>query len=361
MLLPPCTLVLKFPQQVLQSRSNHDPSCAVQPAPKPNTTELLPLDQYDHVLVSYSGGKDSLACILRLLELGVPKEKIELWHQDVDGHDQFMDWPVTHQYVKVTGEALGLSVRFQWRDGGFEREMLRNNAPTGDVYFEDGQGETVHLPTRKTSPGTRMQFPQVSADLSVRWCSAYLKIDVFARALNNDPRFNGKKVLLLTGERRRESIARSRYAECEKHRCSRSGRRVDQWRAIIDWSEEQVWALIQKWRIRVHPAYCLGWSRVSCMSCIFGDRDQWASVRKLSPHTFNRISSREVQFGRTIKKGESVVEQADKGREFVSDKPERLRQLALGQVPFTLDQFWVPEGQEWVMPPGAFKHGGGPN
>ncbi len=335
-----------------------------QPAPKPNTTELLPFDQYDYVLVSYSGGKDSLACILRLLELGVPKERIELWHQDVDGNgneDAFMDWPVTRQYVKVTGEALGLPVRFQWRDGGFEREMLRNNTPTGDVYFQNGHGDTVHLPTRKATPGTRMKFPQVSADLSVRWCSAYLKIDVFARALTNDPRFNGKSILVVTGERRQESISRSRYAEFEKHRCSRSGRRVDQWRAVIDFSEEQVWQLIKKWRINVHPAYYFGWSRVSCMACIFGDHDQWASVRKLAPHTFNRISSREIQFGRTIKMGESVVQQADKGQEFVSEKPERLRQLALGQIPFALADFWVPQGEEWVIPAGAFKHGGGPN
>ncbi len=329
--------------------------------PKADTTELLPLDQYDHFLVSYSGGKDSLASILRLLDLGVAKERIELWHQGVDGDNPFMDWPVTRQYVQVTGEALGLPVRFQWRDGGFEREMLRNNAPTGDVFFENWQGETVHLPTRKASLGTRMKFPQVSADLSVRWCSAYLKIDVFARALNNDRRFNDKRILVVTGERRRESIARSRYAEFEKHRCNRAGRRVDQWRAVIDWSEEQVWELIQKWRVNVHPAYCLGWSRVSCMACIFGDRDQWASVRKLAPQTFNRISGREAQFGVTIRKGESVVQQADKGREFVSNKPEHLRQLALGQVPFTLADFWVPEGQEWVMPAGAFRHGGGPN
>lgn len=330
-------------------------------APKANTTELLPLDQYDHVLVSYSGGKDSLACILRLLDLGVAKERIELWHQDVDGQSTFMDWPVTKQYVEVTAEALGLPVRCQWRDGGFEREMLRNNQPTGDVFFENGQGETVHLPTTKATPGTRMKFPQVSADLSVRWCSAYLKIDVFARALTNDPRFNGKKILVVTGERRQESIARSRYAEFEKHRCSRAGRRVDQWRAIIDWSEEQVWELLQKWRVTGHPAYQLGWSRVSCMACIFGDRDQWASVRRLAPQTFNRISGLEIQFGRTIKKGESVVQQADRGQEFVTDKPERLWQLALGQVPLTLADFWLPEGQEWVLPAGAFKHGGGPN
>jgi len=51
-----------------------------------NTAELLPFNQYDLFLVSFSGGKDSVACYLHLLELGIPPEKIQLWHQLVDGH-----------------------------------------------------------------------------------------------------------------------------------------------------------------------------------------------------------------------------------------------------------------------------------
>ena len=39
--------------------------------------ELLPLEEYDLIVVLLSGGKDSVACYYKLLELGVPKEKIE--------------------------------------------------------------------------------------------------------------------------------------------------------------------------------------------------------------------------------------------------------------------------------------------
>ncbi|MBT4947243.1 MAG: hypothetical protein HON27_13890 [Candidatus Marinimicrobia bacterium] len=54
------------------------------------------LMSYDKIIVMFSGGKDSTACVLKLFNLGVPKEKIELWHHDIDGKgDQFMDWPVT--------------------------------------------------------------------------------------------------------------------------------------------------------------------------------------------------------------------------------------------------------------------------
>ena len=43
---------------------------------------LLPLEEYDHIIVLFSGGKDSAAAYYRLLEMGVPKNKIELWHHD---------------------------------------------------------------------------------------------------------------------------------------------------------------------------------------------------------------------------------------------------------------------------------------
>jgi tRNA(Ile)-lysidine synthase TilS/MesJ len=43
------------------------------------------LDSYDFILIMMSGGKDSLACLLNLIEAGVPLSKIEMWHHSVDG------------------------------------------------------------------------------------------------------------------------------------------------------------------------------------------------------------------------------------------------------------------------------------
>lgn len=119
-----------------------------------------------------------------------------------------MDWPCTHAYVKATAEALHIPLVISWRDGGFVREMLRDKEPTDGVSYERN-GSRINLPTVRATTGTRLKFPQVSADLSVRWCSAYLKIDVMARVLNNDPAYQGKKVLVVTVERREESSARS--------------------------------------------------------------------------------------------------------------------------------------------------------
>jgi tRNA(Ile)-lysidine synthase TilS/MesJ len=97
----------------------------------------LDLTQYDRILVAFSGGKDSIASVCHLLDAGVPTERIELHHHDVDGHAQpFMDWPSTASYCRAVAAALRLPLYLSWRDGGFEREMLRENQPTAPIRFE---------------------------------------------------------------------------------------------------------------------------------------------------------------------------------------------------------------------------------
>lgn len=239
--------------------------------------QLMPLDRYDMIIVSYSGGKDSLACILRLLKMGVPKERLQLWHQCVDGEpgvDRFMDWPITEGYVRTTGKAFGIQTRFQWKEGGFRGEMCRNEALTRPVRFEAQDGRLMQAGGVRGKKTTRELFPQVSGDLSVRWCSPYLKIDVAALALNNDPALRYGTYLFVTGERRQEGSVgkdgqprgRAAYEEIEPHRCDNKRRRVDTWRAVIDFSEQQVWDLIREFRVAPHPAYYCGFGRVSCLT-----------------------------------------------------------------------------------------------
>jgi len=119
------------------------------------------LGSYDHIICAFSGGKDSLACVLRLLELGV-RGKIELWHHDIDGREgsNLMDWPVTRAYVLRFAEALGLKIYFSWKKFGFEGELLRNNTATASTCFEVPGGEVVTVGGDSGKLGTRRKFPQ---------------------------------------------------------------------------------------------------------------------------------------------------------------------------------------------------------
>ena len=152
-------------------------------------TDILSYDKY---LVQFSGGKDSSAVFLYLLEEGVSLNKIELWHQDIDGCGvAFFDWKITRNYCRCFAHAFGVPLYLQWIEGGFQRELLRKNARTAPTCFELTDGTVACSGGKRGNPGTRMKFPQLSGSLRTRWCSAYLKIDVCTAAIVNKSRFMG--------------------------------------------------------------------------------------------------------------------------------------------------------------------------
>lgn len=168
---------------------------------------LLPLEEYDLIVVLISGGKDSVACYLKLIELGVPKEKIEFWHHDIDGGHptRRMDWKCTQNYVKALADAEGVKLRVSYRVNGFFGELYRIGASEPIEWIDPDTGEikqcklsSNYLKCRKLKEqateemeellkqyGYRMKFPAKTGDLSRRWCSAYLKICVADTVVSN--------------------------------------------------------------------------------------------------------------------------------------------------------------------------------
>lgn len=336
------------------------PDEELNPRPELYRDGLLPevgvrLADIERFVVAFSGGKDSVALVLTLLELGVPRAKMELWHHEIDGRGpRFFDWPCTLAYCQAFADAFGLPLWRSYREGGFEREMLREGTPTAPVVFEHPGGPPIRVGGHGP-PGVRRRFPQTSSDLSVRWCSSALKIDVGKRALANDPRFRAGLFALLTGERAQESAARAKYAPVEWHTTSTQARRVVQWRAVHGLDAPAVWSLLRRHRVRPHPAYRLGFSRVSCMTCIFGNDDQWATIRALAPATFERIAAYEREFGATIHRKRGIVERAERGSVLY---PPALDALARASQEARFDESMVMD--PWELPAGASRETGGP-
>ncbi|MBP1931761.1 phosphoadenosine phosphosulfate reductase family protein [Ammoniphilus resinae] len=337
---------------------------------KGTPVDLLPLEDYDHILISESAGKDSMACLFHLQDIGVDMRKVELYHQSVDGGPDdpiFMDWPCTESYLEAVGQFFGIPVRYQWRDRGFKGELLRKDSITGDVYYYDDSGNKIWLPSQDKEKyrNTRLKWPALSSDLRTRWCSAAIKIDVFRRVLSNHPKFKGtkenpKKVLVVTGERREESFQRSRYLECELHSSNCQTRLVHAWRPVIDWKERDVWDAYEKRRFLPLVSYQLGWNRTSCFSCIFSTPDLWAMLREIAPERFQMLVEVEKEIGHTIDPKMSLTEKANlgsidrlpKGEEFnlyierAFHRSYRVEDLIM---------------EKWHLPAGAFRRGGGPN
>jgi 3'-phosphoadenosine 5'-phosphosulfate sulfotransferase (PAPS reductase)/FAD synthetase len=171
-------------------------------------------------------------------------------------------------------------------------------------------------------------------------------------------------VLLVTGERRQESGMRAKDATVERHSGTTKKRRVDQFRAVIDCREEQVWEMMRLAGIVPHPCYYLGFSRASCMTCIFLQNEEWSTVQALVPTQFEVIARMEELFGSAISMQgmkKNVRVQADSAPSMARHDPywsalgTSHRYEAQGKPGPIL-----VEPDEWILPMGAFRGGHGP-
>jgi hypothetical protein len=327
------------------------------------TAEAPDLDSYDKILVAFSGGKDSIGCVLHLLDSGVSPDRMELWHHEVDGREGsfLFDWPVTPAYCRAFAEAFGIPIYFSWKKGGLVGEMYRENAPTAPTAFETPDG-TVQETGGRGPVGTRRKFPAVTASLTTRWCSSYMKISVADAALRNQERFLGLRALFVTGERAEESRQRAQYKPFEPHRSdNRAGRpaarrHIDHWRPVLYWEEKRIWEIIERYRVEPHPAYHLGISRTSCAFCIFGGSKQMRTAREALPGQFEQLANIEVEFDHTMKHGCSLRELTDHAEPYqaAADNPAMLALAASTtfDVPIITDN--------WSLPAGAYGNSSGP-
>lgn len=345
---------------------------------------LLPLEEYDLIAILLSGGKDSIACYYKLLELGVPKDKIELWHHDIDGGhpSRRMDWRCTQNYVRAFAEAEQVPLRLSWRVNGFFGELYRIGTSEPVEWCEPDTGEIIQCkPSKKyleckaikessiddmeqrlKEYGCRMKFPAKGGTHQGRWCSGNLKAAVQDSVTANlDKTRQGVKILVVSGERRGESSGRSKYNEIEIHRTNaekKLKRTVHQWRPVIDYSEKDVWEVLKRHRVNPHPCYRAGWNRCSCAMCIFSTPKLFAGIRELYPEDYELLKQDEKILGFTLDNkcdldtfvgnAESCVYKGDR---------EAIRSLVTGE--FTTDDIYVKG--KWLYPAGAF-HGaeGGP-
>lgn len=313
-----------------------------------------------NVLIAFSGGKDSVAMALYLhQELKIPKERIELWHHEVDGRGEALfDWPCTKSYCLAFVKAFGFKLLFSYREGGIVREIFRKNETMQDVYFQDkADGEFLLAESQKKDRffNTRLKFPAVSADLRTRWCSSTVKIEVMAKAINHQQRFKESELLICTGERRAESVARSKYQEIEPYKSFTKTRRAILWRPLIDWTDKEVWAILEKYKVQPHPAYELGWSRCSCQTCIFNSENTWASLKEISQEKIDRIGEIEEEIGFTLYPDTTIEEKASAGTSFIEDQDRYWIKQATGEftAPIITNHWKVPKGAKSLERTGA--------
>jgi 3'-phosphoadenosine 5'-phosphosulfate sulfotransferase (PAPS reductase)/FAD synthetase len=214
--------------------------------------------QADQVIVSVSGGKDSAALMQYAIE-NFPKDKLVCVHAKID-----IDWNETLGVVQAQVKHYGLPlviVEAVDKAGNPKGFLSQLTSPRVD---------------RKTGETKEYQFPSMGQ----RWCTSMLKvgpIDKYARSLKGN-------VLVLIGERREESSQRAKLEAWRPDvENSKTGRVVVKCSPILDLTEAQVWAIIEKNNIPTHPCYSWGVSRASCAICIFSSDKEILLAAKHAP------------------------------------------------------------------------------
>lgn len=285
------------------------------------------------------------------------------------------DAVLRHRFPKDRGKApkapmpenqISQNLRTLREDGGFLRFPLKTTIP-GGRYCSSTTKEKVcaHLLRNNLQDlkqdGYHLRLPAKSTLQNGRYCTSTNKEKVCTAAMRSSPETKtGVKILVISGERRGESTNRSKYNEIELSSCNataRGNRLVHHWRICIDYSEADVWEVIKRHRVVVHPCYYLGWNRCSCAMCIFSKREQWAGIRELFPHLYEEVCRDEVRLGFTLNVYQTLDEYVGDAESCVYHGDEKaMRQMLSGE--FTPEEIYT---DNWTYPAGAF-HGseGGP-
>jgi phosphoadenosine phosphosulfate reductase len=226
------------------------------------------------VVVSFSGGKDSLATLLLVRKVTQPKVLFV---------DTGIEFPETLDYVKEISEELDLKLL---------------TAEAGDRFWK---GLDV--------------FGMSGKDY--RWCCKVSKLGPVAKVMDeNFP----KGFLNFIGQRRYESEIRARSGRIWRN--SWLPRQLCA-SPIQNWTALHIWLYLFKERAHSNPLYEMGFERIGCWVCPSSSLSEIKSFKELRPEMWQRFedtmisqgfSEDEVQFGfwrwRKIPKGQRNLKES---------------------------------------------------
>lgn len=259
------------------------------------------LSDYDYILLSSSGGKDSQAMIDHVRHLadsqGVSRDRLVVVHADLGR----VEWQGTGELAEKQAAHYGL--RFE------KVSRIGRTAPVSGKTYQKGEeyGDLLDYVER------RKMWP----DSGNRYCTSDFKrgpIQTMITRLSQEHKAThgkGAKVRVLNcmGLRAQESPARAKKVPFENDKRNTNGsRHVDVWLPILDWKEDQVWETIKASGAPYHRAYDLGMPRLSCVFCIFAPKAALTLAGKHNPDLLLDYAAVEEEIGHTFRQDVSMAD-----------------------------------------------------
>jgi 3'-phosphoadenosine 5'-phosphosulfate sulfotransferase (PAPS reductase)/FAD synthetase len=281
------------------------------------------LENYDWIVVSTSGGKDSQTMLRRVVALADPlglKHRIVAVHADMGR----VEWPGVPELAAEQAAHYGVRFEVVSRPQGDLLQHVRDRAkklrerakadppvpsPANRYCTSDHKrdqiaklmtslaGETRAAPGRAVMPWMKP---------SQRFCTSDHKRDQQAKLLT---RLAGEvrpgrrvRILQCMGMRAAESPARAKLRPFYLDRRTSNGRKtVHVWLPIHGMSEAEVWADVKASGVRHHWAYDLGMPRLSCCFCIYAPKPALVLAARHMPELARDYAAVEREVGFTFR------------------------------------------------------------
>lgn len=230
------------------------------------------------VAVNHSGGKDSQAMTIKLLEI-VPPTQMIIIHATLGESE----WAGAQEHAQAQADAAG-------------------------VPFIVTQANKTFLQMVQHRFDTRPDAPSWPSPKH-RQCTSDLKRNPIQKTIRAYAKAHGfSQVINAMGMRAAESSARAKKScwTCNKT-LSKAGRDVVDWLPIHDMSTSNVFKTIEQAGQDPHPAYNKN-NRLSCVFCIMSDENDLTNGAEQNPELYAKYCEMEQRTGYTMRSGVSLPE-----------------------------------------------------
>ncbi|WP_067986200.1 phosphoadenosine phosphosulfate reductase domain-containing protein [Neptuniibacter pectenicola] len=253
-----------------------------------------------HNIVSVSGGKDSTATLLLALERET--ENVRAVFADTGNEHQ-----ATYDYLDYLEEATCVEIERIVPD--FSKQIEHKREVVKTKWVKDGVDDEIIQAALSVLKPTGNPFLDLCLwkgrfpSSKVRFCTTELKVfpiqqQIFEPLLAE---MDTQDIYSWQGVRADESLSRANLPVEDE-----ADNGVINYRPILDWSADEVFAFHDRHGIKPNPLYKQGMSRVGCMPCINVRKDELRQIVTRFPEEIKRIAKWEALVAAASKRGSAT-------------------------------------------------------